>query len=292
MKITKAVIPAAGLGTRFLPLSKAVPKELIPLGDLPIIDYATEEARQSGIEDIIFVISDIKKAIQSYFSEDKQLEQILSSRNPKSKQILERLREHLERFRALSFSYALQKVPRGDGDAVLRARRRVGKNPFAVLFPDDIFMAKVPVISQLSHMFQSSGKVVIGLMKVSAEKVPSYGTVAVERIANKLYKVKGIQEKAPIEKASSDLAIVGRYVLTPDIFEYLNKTAPNHKDEIILADAINLMVKDGKVVYGAEIKGDWLECGDMEKWLRSFFCLTIRHPDYGAKLRKFLKEEL
>lgn len=288
MEIKKAIIPAAGLGARFLPLTKAIAKELLPLVEKPLIEYAVEEAKNSGISQIIFVLSENKKGILNYFKKDQKLQDILKNRN--QKEILEKLENFSKKYQEISFSTVLQPLPKGDGDAVLKARRQIGKGNFAVLFPDDVFESKVSPLNQLKKIFSTSQKPVIGLKKIPKEKVPYYGVVGVEKIASKIYKIKEIVEKPLLPEAPSDLAIAGRYLFSPDIFNYLTKTPPNKKGEIILAEALKLMIKDGKIVYGHELDGNWLECGNPIDWLKSNLYLQLQHPKYGQILRELFRK--
>ncbi|MDI6882898.1 MAG: UTP--glucose-1-phosphate uridylyltransferase [Patescibacteria group bacterium] len=288
MDIKKAIIPAAGLGTRFLPLTLAGPKELLPLGLEPMISYAVKETRDSEISEIIFVVSENKKNIFEYFKENPKLKSILKKREQKSS--LQVLKKREGELSGLSFSLVSQPVPKGDGEAILRARTKIKKEPFAVLFPDDIIESKVPALKQLKKIFSTSQKPVLGLQKVPQEKLSSYGVVEVQKIANRLSKIKEIIEKPRTEEAPSDLAIVGRYILTPEIFNYLAKTPLNKKGELILAETLKLMLKDGKIIYGYEIEGKWLECGNKIDWLKSNLYLCLKHPEYGPILKEFLKK--
>jgi UTP--glucose-1-phosphate uridylyltransferase len=288
MEIKKAIIPAAGFGTRFLPLTKILPKEFLPLVEKPLIGYAVGEAKDSGIEQIIFVLSENKKSILNYFKKDLKLQNILKNRN--QKKLLEKLEKFYEEYQGISFSTVFQLLPKGDGDAVLKTRRQIGKENFAVLFPDDVWEGKVSALAQLKKIFVTSQKPVIGLKRVEKEKISSYGIVGVEKIATRIYKIKEIVEKPSVSEAPSDLAIVGRYVFSPDIFNYLTKTPPNKKGEIILAEALKSMIKDGKIVYGYELEGEWLECGTIRDWLKSNFYLCLRDPEYGRMLREWLRK--
>lgn len=244
-KIIKAIIPIAGLGTRFLPLSQVLPKEIWPLLDKPVIQYITEEALASGIKKIIFISRPAKRIILDYFAEQK-----------------------------LPFSQVLQKKPLGDGHAVLQAKPLIKNEPFAVLFGDDIVESKTPCLSQMIKVFQKYQKPVVALYRLPKEKLSSYGIVDVKKIEPKVYKIKKIIEKPNVKDAPSNLAIVGKYILTPEIFEYLKKTEPRKNGEIILAEALGKMIKDGKEVLGYEFEGKWLECGNKEKWINSFLYLA------------------
>jgi len=291
MEVKKAILPLAGLSTRFLPLSKAVSKELWPVVDLPMIHYVIEEAKNSGIKEIIFVLSPDKKKILDYLKPSPKIEKTLKDK--KREDILEEIKKVEDSFKDISFSYVLQKQPLGDGHAVLQAAKLVNKEFFACLFVDDIIKAKVPGILQLNKIFKTCQKPVIGLFRVPKEKIFHYGTVGVEKIAHRFFKIKKILEKVSVEQAPSDLAVVGRYILTPEVFDYLKKAKPNKKGEIILADVFNnQMLKDNKLIYGYEIDGEWLECGDKLRWMKSNLYLSLKHPKYGEELRNYLKEIL
>jgi len=289
MNINKAIIPAAGLGTRFLPLTKVLPKPLLPLVDRPMVDYIVQEAKESGIERVIFVLANDKKNILDYFKKSPKLENILAKRN--QKEILKILEKLDKEFEGISFSTVLQPSPRGDGDAILKARKMVNKDACGILFGDDIIVSKVPALEQLSNIFKTCQKPILCLKKVPKDKLSSYGVVKVEKIAHRLYKIKDIIEKPKDEtEAPSDLAIVGRYIITPLVFDYLKKTRANAKGEIILAEAFKTMLKDGKMIYGYEIEGEWLECGNKINWLKSNLYLCLNHPEYGPMLKEWLRK--
>ena len=288
MEVKKAIIPMGGLGTRFLPLSKVLAKELFPLVDKPTIQYIVEEAKMSGISEIIFVVSSGKKAILNYFRKSQELEKVLKKR--KKSQILKELKDLEEILKDISFSSVLQKKPLGDGHAILQAAKLIDKEPVAVLFGDDVVDGDTPALSQLIKVFQTCKSPVIALKRLPREKVPAYGVVAVEKIANRLYKIKKIVEKPEISKAPSDLVVVGKYILTPEVFDYLKKASPSKKGEIILAEVLDKMLTDGKMIYGYEFKGEWLECGDKLKWLKSFLYFTSKDPRFSGELREYLKK--
>ncbi len=286
--IKKAIIPAAGLGIRFLPLTKSLPKELLPLAAEPMISWIVREAKESGISQIIFVLAENKKNILEHFKKNPKLESTLKKRG--QKEGLEILKRNDQEFEGITFSSVLQQAPKGDGDAVLRAKKQIGREAFAVLFSDDILASKIPGLEQLKKIFTTSQKPVIGLKKVPKSQLPLYGVVGVEKIANRLYKIKEIVEKPEISQAPSEMAIIGKYTFPPEVFNYLEKTKANKKGEIILAEALKLMLKDGKIIYGYEFEGDWLECGNIIDWMKSNFELSLRHPKYGPILREFLKK--
>ena len=282
--IKKAVIPIAGLGTRFLPLSKVVPKELFPLVDKPVIQYIIEEAKASGIKEITFVIQPKKKEILEYFRIEKILQD--KERSYLAKE-LQKIRELVKN---ISFCAVLQMEPLGDGHAILQAKKLIGKEPFGVFFADDVIDSKTPCFLQLANIFRTSQAPIIGLKKITEEKISDYGIVGLEKISTHLYKIKKIVEKPEKNLAPSNLAITGRYILTPEVFNYLEKTPINSKKEIILADALRKMLDDGKLIYGYEFEGRWLECGTKSSWLESNLYLSLKHPEFGPKLKKFLKE--
>lgn len=291
--IKKAILPIAGLGTRFLPLSKVLPKELWPLVDKPILQYIVKEIKDSGIFQIIFVISSKKRAIfdsfkKHYFKRAPKLEKRLKEK--KKTTSLQELKDLQELYQDLSFSFVTQKEPLGDGHAIFQAKNLVKGEPVAVSFGDDIVDSDVPCLLQLIKIFKTAQKPVIALYRVPKEKIPSYGIVKVERIASRLYKIKKIVEKPDISEAPSDLAIVGKYVLTPEVFDYLKKAKPSKRGEIILADVFEEMIKDGKIIYGYQFKGNWLECGDKLGWLKCHFYLSLKNPQFGPKLKEYLKK--
>lgn len=293
--ITKAIIPIAGLGTRFLPLSKVVPKELFPLVDKPTLQYIIEEARDSGIKEIIFVSRKDKKLVLDYFEKDGNLEKVLKER--KKQGFLKGLKELQELKKSLSFSQVFQREPRGDGQAVLTAKKAVGKEePFAVLFSDDIVDSKVPCLFQLIEIFRIYKVPILALSRLPKEKLPFYGVVAVKKIGQRLYQIKNFIEKPKIEEAPSNLAVVGKYVLTPEVFDELEKISKRKKSdfqrfperELRLANAFLEMIKDGKIILGYEFEGKWLECGNKLGWLESNLYLSLKHLEFSQEIKSWL----
>ena len=282
-KIKKAVILMAGLGTRFLPLSKILPKENFPLLDKPLFYYIVKEVVDSGISEIIFVVSPQSKFILNYFKSSPELEKNLKGNNKEN--ILKELKDLNEIYKKVSFKCVLQKKPLGDGQAVLLTKKLANKEPVAVLFVDDIIEAPSPCLFQLTQIFKTCSLPIIALSRIPKEKISCYGTVKVEKIASRLYKIKKIVEKPKPEEIPSDLAITGRYILTPEVFEYLEKVKPSQKKELILGKILDKMIEDGKMIYGYEFKGKWLECGDKDKWIKSFLYLASKEE----KFRDYLK---
>jgi UTP--glucose-1-phosphate uridylyltransferase len=286
-EIKKIIIPVAGLGTRFLPLSKVVSKEFFPLVDKPVIQYIIEEVKKSGIKEVVFVTSPGQKTVLNYFQKSPELEKTLIKR--KKDKILKELKDFEEIFDGISFSYVVQKNPLGDGQAILQAAKQADGKPIAVSFGDDVFDSDEPAIAQLINIFKTCNAPVVALKQLPREKVPAYGVVAVEKIANHLYKIKKIIEKPELSEIPSNLVIVGKYILTPEVFTYLKKAKPSKKGEIILAEVFDKMLSDGKIIYGYELKGEWLECGDKSKWLKSFFYLALKDPRFKDELKQYLK---
>lgn len=285
--IKKAIIPVAGLGTRFLPLSKAIPKEFFPLVDKPAIQFIIDEVKKSGITEIIFVVSPRQKTILDYFKKDPELESILIKR--KKENILKDLRDFEATFEGITFSFAVQKKPLGDGNAILQAAKYVKNEPVANSFGDDIVDSDIPALKQLADIFQTCSAPVLGLKQVPKEKVPAYGMIVADKIANRLYKIKKIIEKPDPSEVSSNLVVIGKHILTPEVFDYLKDAKPSKKGEIILAEVLDKMLADGKTVYGYELKGEWLECGDKQKWLKSFLYFALRDHRFGKELKEFIK---
>ena len=290
MEIKKAIIPIAGLATRFLPLSTVVPKELWPLVDRPVIQYIVEEAKNSGISQIIFVVSPGKKDVLKYFQRFPQIEKILKER--KKEKYLQELKRVEEVCRDLTFSFVVQKKPLGDGHALLQARKLIQQDPVAALWADDVVDSEIPCLLQRGKTFKTCQKPVVALYRLPKERLSSYGIAGVEKIANRFYKIKKIAEKPAPDQAPSDLAIVGKYILTPEVFHYLKraKISDSKRGEIILAEVLDKMIADGKMIYGYEFEGKWLECGDKIGWLQSNLYLALKHADSGPKIKKYLKE--
>lgn len=286
-EVKKAIIPVAGMGTRFLPLSKVLSKEFFPLGDKPIIQHIVKEAVDSGIREIIFVISPRQKAILNYFKKNLELEKILAKRKKES--LLKELKDFDEAFREVEFSFVVQKNPGGDGHAILQAAKLAKDEPVVNSFGDDVIVSDEPAMSQLINIFKTCKAPVVALKQLPREKVTAYGMVQAEKIASRLYKIKKITEKPDISEVTSTLVINGKHILTPEVFSYLKKSKPSKKGEIILAEVLDKMLQEGKTIYGYEIRGEWLECGDKLKWLKSFFYVALNDPKYKDELRQYIK---
>jgi UTP--glucose-1-phosphate uridylyltransferase len=289
--VKKAVILAGGLGTRFLPLSRVVSKELWPLVDKPILYYLLEELKDSGINEIIFVLPSKQNLSTAYLKKDLNLEKILEKRKKEQALLeLKRFHDFLDKF---SLSFVVQEKPLGNAHALLQAKTKIRKQPFVLFFCDDLVDAEVPATTQLLKVFKTAQRPVAGLYRVEKEEIPFYGVAAVERIAQRFFKVKGVVEKPKIEEAPSDLAIVGRYILTPDIFDYIEtamKKGVGKNKELYLTDVLKGVLDDGRVIYGYELKGRWLKCGNKLDWLKSQFYLCLKDPRFNEEIKKYLKE--
>lgn len=288
MEITKAILPIAGLGTRYLPVSKVIPKELLPLVDKPLIQYAVEEAKASGITEIIFVVNSNRKFVEDYFKRSLKLEKTLEER--KQEHLIKLLKRVEELCEGMTFSFVSDHAL-GDGHAILQAKKLVGEEPCLVMFPDDVVDSKIPCAQQLLQVFKTAQSPVLALYELPEDRVSAYGVARVEKIAKRFYKLKEFVEKPTPGTAPSNLVFLGRVILTPEVFQYLKKARPNKKGEIILAEALSQMLRDGKIVYGYEVEGRWLECGDKIGWLRSNLYLSLKHPEFGTAMAAFLKEE-
>lgn len=325
----KAIIIADSLENNYFPLLKILRKELLPLADRPIIDFIVSEAMDSEIEKIIFVLP------LTFFSEKKVrgLKEFF--------EISKEEKQEEERFKNVSFSYIFQHLFKGDGSAIMKARNYIKNENFAVLSPNDVFDSKIPCLSQLKRIFETANKPIVALKKIPNAQFFSGTLVSAEKISNNLYKIKEIEnakdieerqqknikrdkcagKNFPVNKFSSDLAITGRYVLTPEIWKYLKTGLSNNAearkatkqeekisiikrreiplsgtnaDNIGLAPSIpqilNAMIKDGKMVYGYETSGEWLNCDKQIDWLKANLYFSLKHPKYGSALRAFLKE--
>lgn len=288
MEIRTIVIPIAGLGTRFLPLSKVVPKEFWPLVDKPVLQYIIEEAIASGIKEIIFVNSPDKKSILSYFKPDQNLIKLLKKRGREN--IAQELKEFEKQFKGISFQQVFQKKPLGDGHALLQAKKLVKDEALGIAWADDVIMSNVPCLLQLIKVFNKYKKSVVALSRVPRQSFPSYGMVLPEKIEKNVYKIKKIVEKPSIKESPSDLACVGRYVLSKKVFDFLEKARCNQKGEIILNEVLGKKIEEGEELLGLELEGKWLECGNKLAYLKSNLYLSLQHPKFGKELKNFLKE--
>jgi UTP--glucose-1-phosphate uridylyltransferase len=283
MKIRKAVIPVAGLGTRFLPATKTVPKELLPIIDIPSIQYVVQEAVDAGIQEIIFVTGRGKDGIEDHFDEAPELEQILADRGQTA--TVDMLRRIAEMTEVVSVR---QKKPLGLGHAVLCARDLVGDEPFAVMLADDLIDAETPGIRQLVDIFTETDESVVALMKVSLDEVHQYGVIKGKEVKPRLYAVEATVEKPAAKDAPSQLAIIGRYVLRPEIFSILQTLPPGRGGEIQLTDGLARLVQERKI-FGCEFTGDRYDIGDKFGFVRATVAYALKRKDLRDKLLEYLK---
>lgn len=289
MEIKKAIVPIAGLATRFLPLSKIVPKELWPVVDKPMIEYTIEELKKSKIFEIIFVISPEKKVVLDYFKENKKLKKILKERKKKNELLeIERLEKLCQ---GLKFSFVFQKKPLGDGHAVLQAEKKIKNEPCLVFYPDDIVISKIPCAKSLISIFKKYQKPVMAVSKIEKNKIPFYGIIGGRKIGKRIYRVEKILEKPEIEKAPSNLAIIGKRIITPEVFYYLKKAQISERGEIGLTETLAQMVEDKKEILAYEIEGEWLECGNKFLWLKSNLYLSLKNSLFKKELKNFIKKK-
>jgi UTP--glucose-1-phosphate uridylyltransferase len=284
-RVRKAVFPAGGMGTRFLPATKVIPKEMLALVDKPIIQYGVEEAIASGIEHIIFVTGRGKGAMEDHFDISFELDATLEK---KGKTELLALSRHISSMARIS--YVRQKEPLGLGHAVLCAKDLVGDEPFAVILPDDVIDAEVPCLKQMIAVFNERGGSVLATQTVEGPGISAYGVLAGSQdpVNNRIYNCTGMIEKPKFEEAPSTQAIIGRYVLTPRVFELLEKTKPGAVGEIQLTDGIKALVKEEKV-FGYTFEGKRFDAGDKSGMLEATVEFALKRKDLGPKFREFLK---
>lgn len=283
-KVRKAVIPAAGFGTRFLPATKSQPKEMLPIVDTPTIHYVVEEAVAAGITDILLIIGKTKRAIEEYFDRNFELEQALDAKGR---------HEEAEKLRAISsmanIHYVWQKEMNGLGDAIRHARHHVGNEPFAILLGDTTFDAEEPALCQLQRAFTRYEAPVVALEKVPDEKVSRYGIMKGKEMDKGLFLVEDFIEKPSLEEAPSNLAIASRYIFTAEIFDYLATVERGKNNEIQLTDAMRMMVKN-TAMYGLQINGARQDIGNKLDYLKANIRHGLKDPEIGADLRAYIAD--
>jgi UTP--glucose-1-phosphate uridylyltransferase len=283
VELRHCVIPAAGLGTRFLPATKALPKELLPVLDRPVIQWAVEEAVAAGAREMVVVISEGKELIQQHFTVQPELEHLLEERGK-----LEELQAVRDSDNLADFTWVRQDAPLGLGHAVLCAADAVGDHPFMCMLPDDLSHGPVPVLRQLADAYSEHRTPILALMRVPPEQISRYGCATVAESQGRLHRVTAVVEKPARDEAASDLAIMGRYVLTPNIFDALRVTKPGAGGEIQVTDAIASLIEDGPV-HGVEFSGELLDVGTPAGWLATNARLAMQHPTLAAALRDALQ---
>ncbi len=285
MKIRKAILPVAGFGTRFLPATKAQPKEMLPVVDKPVVQYLVEEAVASGIEEIVFVTGRGKRAIEDHFDISYELESTLVEKNK-----TELLKEVQKLPGMAKFSYVRQSLPLGDGHAILQAYHIIGNEPVLVLFGDCIYDSEVPASKQLIETYEKYGDSVIGLSEVPREEVSKFGVIDGIAVDDKNMEVKKMVEKPKPEEAPSNFVAVGKYIITPEVFETLSTMSHGKSGEIRLADAFDIMLEKNRPIYGRILDGEWLDTGDKFNFVKATIHLGLKHPEIKEKLEKYLKE--
>jgi UTP--glucose-1-phosphate uridylyltransferase len=282
--IRKAVFPAAGLGTRFLPATKAQPKEMLPLVDKPIIQYGVEEAVASGVDNIILVTGRGKNAIEDHFDVSVELETFLESRGKR-----DQLAEIRKISNLINFSYVRQGEPLGLGHAVLVTRNLVGDEPFAVILGDDVIDATPPALQQMIDVFQEVEGPVLAIERVPREDVSAYGIIDAEEVRPGVYRIRDMVEKPSRADAPSDLAIIGRYILTPDIFPALASTASDRTGEIQLTNGLRRLLRD-RPIYGCRIDGVRHDTGNKLGFLKAVVYFALRRPDLSQQFGDYLRQ--
>ncbi len=285
MQVRKAVIPVAGLGTRFLPATKAIPKEMLTIVDRPTIQYIVEEVVASGIDQIIFVTSEGKSAIENHFDYNFHLDSVLKEKN---KVVLGEELNNISNL--IDIVSVRQKKPLGLGHAIWTARNVIGDEPFMVLLGDDMVLSKTPCAKQLLDLFDEVGESIVAIQRVPLTETPQYGIVEGEEMGReKTYKVNRMVEKPAPGTTESDMAIIGRYILMPDIFNILDTITPGHGGEIQLTDALLALTKK-RGMYAMEFEGTRFDAGDKMGYLKAIIAYGLRHPSLGKQLTKHLKE--
>jgi UTP--glucose-1-phosphate uridylyltransferase len=283
-KIRKAVFPAAGLGTRFLPATKASPKEMLPLVDKPLIQYGVEEAVASGIESILIITGRDKAAIEDHFDISFELEQVLKERG--------KIKE-FEAVRAISeiakITYIRQKQALGLGHAIYQAKDYVGDEPFAVMLPDDVMDSETPALKQLIDVYEKYDAPVMATMQIEGEAISRFGVIDAEEVEPNVFKIKDVVEKPKYEDAPSDMAVIGRYIFTPELFDALEKTEPGAGGEIQVADGLRTLLKKGRPYYAVKLEGTRHDAGDKLGFLIATVEFALKREDLGADFRKYLK---
>ncbi|MFN3575980.1 MAG: UTP--glucose-1-phosphate uridylyltransferase GalU [Tabrizicola sp.] len=285
-KITKAVFPVAGLGTRFLPATKSIPKEIMTLVDRPLIQYAIDEARAAGIKEFIFVTSRGKSALEDYFDHAPELEAELRRKNKTD--LLDVLKD--TNMDSGAIAYVRQNRPMGLGHAVWCARRLIGNEPFAVLLPDDVIAAETPCLQQMVEAHAETGGCMVAAMEVAPKRTSSYGVLDIDQDNGRIVSVKGMVEKPRPEDAPSNLAVIGRYILTPKVLTNLNRIKQGAGGEIQLTDAIAQEAKKPNSVFGLRFRGQRYDCGSKIGFLQATVAFGLARPEFGQEFANFLND--
>ena len=285
-RVTKAIFPVAGMGTRFLPATKSVPKEIMTLVDRPLVQYAIDEARAAGIKEFIFVTSRGKSALEDYFDHSPMLEQEL--RRKGKDELLETLKQ--TNMESGAIAYIRQHRALGLGHAVWCARRLIANEPFAVILPDDVIAAETPCLQQMVEAYEETGGNMVAAMEVPPEQAPSYGVLDVSQDMGSIVQVRGMVEKPEQDKAPSNLAVIGRYILTPSVLTNLNKMKAGSGGEIQLTDAIAQEIDNNNSVYGYRFRGQRFDCGSKAGFLQATVAFALARDDLRDDLARYLRE--
>ena len=283
--IRKAVLPVAGFGTRFLPASKAIPKEMLPIIDKPLIQYAVEEVIDIGVNEIIFITSPEKYSIKKHFDKNMHFESRLKISG--KTEMIKKLNPAI--FSGIKFHYIDQKEQNGLGHAILQAQEVIGDHSFAVLLPDDLFFSEETCLDQLLNSYQETNSSVIAVNKVGKEEIHKYGVIKPGEIKNKSIKIEDIVEKPSFENAPSDIAVCGRYIFKPSIFKFLNTTNFDKSGEIQLTDAIKALLKE-EDVYARTYEGEKYDCGSKKGFVHATIALALRDKSISKDIQKIIKE--
>lgn len=286
MKIKKAIIPAAGLGTRVLPATKAMPKEMLPIVDKPAIQYIVEEAVKSGIEDILIIISRGKSIVEDHFDRSPELEAKLAAGGESKKEFLEQV---LSISKLANITYIRQQEQKGLGHAVLQAKNYVGNEPFAVMYGDDVIIGDDPCIGQLCRAYEEYGKGVVGIKQVSEEAIQKYSSMKVENLKDNLFSISDMIEKPAPDKIFSLYSILGRCILTPEIFDILEKTPLGAGNELQLTDAMKVMAQT-KGMIGVDFTGTRYDMGNKLGILKATVEVGLKNQEFGGEFRDYLKD--
>lgn len=284
-KVTKAIFPVAGMGTRFLPATKSIPKEILTLVDRPLIQYAIDEAREAGIKEFIFVTARGKSALEDYFDHNPQLENQLRKKDKKA--LLDTLKA--TNMDSGAIAYIRQTQPKGLGHAVWCARRLIANEPFAVILPDDVIASDRPCLKQMIEAHAETGGNMVAAMEVPPEQASSYGVLDIKEDMGSMVSVKGMVEKPAVDKAPSNLAVIGRYILTPNILRNLNQQTAGAGGEIQLTDAISTEVEKTGDVYGFRFQGQRFDCGSKAGFLQATIAFALARDDLRDELSGFLQ---
>jgi len=286
-KIRKAVLPVAGFGTRFLPATKATPKEMLPIIDKPLVQYAVEEAIKIGIEEIIFITNPSKYSIKNHFDKSLLLEEKLIKSGKFD--FVEKLNP--SEFNDIKFTYVNQDEQKGLGHAILLAEDFINNEPFAVLLPDDLFLSEKSCLMQLDEVYRQTNGSVIAVNKIDADNIHKYGVIKPGLVNSRAIQVVDIVEKPKYEDAPSDIAVCGRYILSSSIFKYLNITSPDSGEEIQLTDAIKLMLKD-ESVYACVYEGEKFDCGSKKGFVEATLAIALRDPEIKDEIKDLIRKQL